>query len=182
MTEELKVRDNLVISMDYTLTVEDEIIDSSEDQEPLDFLQGHGNIIPGLERELYGMAIGESKSVVVSPADGYGEYSDEAFIDVPREQFPKEMKLKVGDEIQVTDEDGQIAIARVESLKEQTVRLDFNHPLAGKELHFDVTIVSLREASEEEMEHGHVHYEGGHDDDYDDDFEDDDDEEEEDKE
>jgi FKBP-type peptidyl-prolyl cis-trans isomerase SlyD len=178
MSEDLKVQNGQVVSMDYTLTVDGEILDSSEEQEPLDFLQGAGNIIPGLERELYGMAVGESKSVVVIPADGYGEYSDEAFVDVPRDQFPKSMKLKVGDEIQVTDQDGEIAIARIDNIEGQIVRLDFNHPLAGKELHFDVTIVSLREASEEEKEHGHVHYEGGHDDDYDDDFEDEEEDEE----
>ena len=157
MSSELKVQDDLVVSMEYTLHVDGEILDTSKGNTPLAFIQGIGNIIPGLERELYGMQIGERKNVIVAAADGYGEHNAEAFIDVPRDQFPKGMELEIGGEIQVTDQDGQITIARIASIADDTIHLDFNHPLAGKELHFDVTIVALRPANDEELSHGHVH-------------------------
>jgi FKBP-type peptidyl-prolyl cis-trans isomerase SlyD len=161
MSDVLKVQDGQVIAMDYILHVEGEVIDSSEDQEPLEFIQGAGNIIPGLERELTGMAIGESKKVIVAPADGYGELDTEAFIDVPRDQFPSDIPLEVDTELQVRDQDDRVQMARIDRVGADTVRLDFNHPLAGKELHFDVTIIALRAPTPEELEHGHVHH--GHD-------------------
>lgn len=159
---DLKVQDGQVVSMDYTLHVNGEKIDTSEGQGPLEFLQGSGNIIPGLERELYGMAVGENKKVLVTPEDGYGSLDPEAFIDVPKEQFPPEIPLEVGVEIQVRDENGQPMHARIDEVKADTVKLNFNHPLAGKELQFDVTIVSLREATAEEINHGHAHSDGHH--------------------
>jgi FKBP-type peptidyl-prolyl cis-trans isomerase SlyD len=153
------IKDGHVVAMDYTLFVDGEIADSSEDQEPLEFIQGMGNIIPGLERELYGMTAGDSKQVKVAPKEAYGEYSDEAFMEVPRNQFPEDIPLEEGTELQVRDEDGKVAMARIDRVTIDNVRLDFNHPLAGKELLFDVTIVALRDASPEELDHGHVHNE-----------------------
>ena len=161
MSEDLKVQDGHVVSMDYTLHVDGEVLDTSSGHEPLEFLQGAGNIIPGLEQELYGMAIGESKKVIVQPDEGYGTIDPEAFVEVPKEQFPPTIPLEAGIEIQVTNQDGQPMSARIDSVGDDSVRLDFNHPLAGKELHFDVTVVSLRDATDEETEHGHVHG-GGH--------------------
>ena len=90
------VQNDVVVSMEYTLRVDDEVIDSSIGQEPLEFLAGHGNIITGLEREMIGMKVGDSKDVVVTPADGYGEYDDEAFMDVPRGEFPNDMPVEEG--------------------------------------------------------------------------------------
>ena len=162
MSEALKVQDGHVVSMDYTLHVDGEVLDTSSGHEPLEFLQGAGNIIPGLEQELYGMAVGESKKVIVQPEEGYGALDPEAFVDVPKEQFPPTIPLEAGIEIQVTNQDGQPLSARIDSVNDQSVRLDFNHPLAGKELHFDVKVVSLREATDEENEHGHVHGEHHH--------------------
>jgi FKBP-type peptidyl-prolyl cis-trans isomerase SlyD len=147
--------------MDYTLLVDGEMMDTSVGHEPLEFLQGAGNIIPGLEQELYGMAIGESKKVIVLPEDGYGVLDPEAFVEVPKEQFPANIPLEIGIEIQVTDQNGNPMHARIDSVGDEAVTLDFNHPLAGKELHFDVKVVGLREATDEENEHGHVHG-GGH--------------------
>ncbi len=158
----LTVQDGQVVSMEYTLHVDGEMIDSSAGHEPLEFLQGAGNIIPGLEDELYGLEVGEAKNVIVAAEDGYGILDPDAFIDVPREQFPAEIPLEIGVELQVQDEDGQPMLARIDRVDDDNVRLDFNHPLAGKELVFDVKIVALREASEEEMEHGHVHDAGHH--------------------
>ena len=157
MNDILKVQDGQVISMDYTLRVDGEILDSSAGHAPLEFLQGAGNIIPGLEQELYGMALGESKNVIVQPEDGYGILDPDAFVNVPRDQFPANIPMDIGVEIQVTDESGNPMNARIDSVDDDNVTLDFNHPLAGKELHFETKIVGLRDATDEENEHGHVH-------------------------
>ncbi|MFT3892476.1 MAG: peptidylprolyl isomerase [Anaerolineales bacterium] len=156
------VQDGVVVSMEYTLHVDGELLDTSEGQGPLQFLVGYGNIISGLESEMMGMKVGDSKKVVVQPADGYGEFDEEAFMDVPKDQFPKDMPVEVDTELTVRDDEGNARYARVDNIEGETVRLDFNHPLAGAELHFDVKVVGLREPSEEELEHGHVHEEGHH--------------------
>ena len=148
--------------MEYTLRVDGEVLDSSDGVGPLQFLAGYDNIVPGLEREMIGMQIGDSKDVVVAPADGYGEFDDEAFMDVPRSEFPSDMELEEGVELSVTDEDGKNQYARIESMTDESVRLDFNHPLAGAELHFNVKVIALREPTKEELDHGHVHEEGHH--------------------
>jgi FKBP-type peptidyl-prolyl cis-trans isomerase SlyD len=156
------VQDGLVVSMEYTLTVDGEVLDSSKDAGPLQFLAGYDNIVPGLEREMAGMKIGESKDVLVSPEDGYGEFDAEAFIEVPRSEFPSDMELEEGLELNLTDEDGQTQLAFVESFNDENVRLDFNHPLAGAELQFNVKVIGLREPTAEELDHGHAHDEGHH--------------------
>ena len=156
------VQDGLVVSMEYTLSVDGEVLDSSKDAGPLQFLAGYDNIVPGLEREMAGMKIGESKDVLVLPEDGYGEFDEEAFMKVPRSEFPADMELEEGLELNVTDEDGQNQLAFVESFNDKTVRLDFNHPLAGAELRFNVKVVGLRDPTKEELDHGHVHEEGHH--------------------
>lgn len=157
MSDLLTVQDGQVVSMDYTLRVDGEVIDSSEGSSPLQFIQGSGNIISGLEQELYGMTLGESKNVIVQPEDGYGTLDPDAFIDVPRAEFPANIPMEIGTEIQVTDEDGTPMNARIDRVDDDNVTLDFNHPLAGKELHFDMKIVALRDATDEENDHGHVH-------------------------
>ncbi|MBL8050926.1 MAG: peptidylprolyl isomerase [Anaerolineales bacterium] len=156
-----KVDDGVVVSMEYKLTVDGEVLDSSDEAGPLQFLAGYGNIIPGLEKEMMGMKIGDSKEVTVQPEDGYGELDDEAFMDVPRSEFPADMKLEQGAELHITDEDGEHQAAYVLSFDDKTVKLDFNHPLAGAVLNFYVKVVALREPTDEELDHGHVH-EGGH--------------------
>ena len=156
------VQDGLVVSMDYKLTVDGEVLDSSDDEGPLQFLAGYDNIVPGLEREMIGMKIGESKEVVVKAEDGYGEFDEEAFMEVPRTEFPEDMKLEEGMELHITDEDDQHQAAYVTGFDDKTVQLDLNHPLAGAELHFTVKVVALREPTDEELDHGHVHEEGHH--------------------
>lgn len=155
------VQDGVVVSMEYTLHVDGELLDSSDGQGPLQFLVGYGNVISGLEAEMMGMKIGDSKDVVVQPADGYGEFDDEAFMEAPQKDFPKDMPLEVDAELTVRDDEGNARYARVESIEDDTVTLNFNHPLAGDELSFHVKVVALREPTEEELEHGHVH-EGEH--------------------
>ena len=156
------VKDGLVVSMEYKLTVEGEVLDSSDEAGPLQFLVGYGNIIPGLENEMMGMKIGDSKDVTVQPADGYGEFEDDAFMDVPRSEFPADMELEEGMELHVTDEEGNHQAAYIAEFDDKTVKLDFNHPLAGAVLEFSVKVVDLREPTEEELDHGHVHEDGGH--------------------
>ena len=165
MTQEEKptqVAQDVVVSIDYSLTVETEIVDVSEDGDPLLYLHGHENIIPGLESQLTGMKIGESKKVVVEPKDGYGEYDEEAITYVDKIEIPGEIPLELGVEIHVTDEEGDSTHATIIEINADEVKLDFNHPLAGKTLEFFVKIVDLRAPSDEELEHGHVHGEGGH--------------------
>lgn len=157
MTEKEKVDDGQVVSMHYTLHVDGEMVDSSQGSEPLQFIQGMGHIIPGLEHELYEMQVGESKKVSVAPRDGYGEVDSAAFMDVPRDSFPAEIPLEVGTQLELKDKSGHPSMARIESVTDENVRLDMNHPLAGKQLDFDVTIAALRKATDEEVSHGHVH-------------------------
>jgi FKBP-type peptidyl-prolyl cis-trans isomerase SlyD len=156
------VENGQVVSMEYKLTVDGEVLDSSDQAGPLQFLAGRGNIIPGLENEMMGMKIGDSKDVIVAPEDGYGEFDEEAFMEVPRSEFPKDMEIEEDIELNLTDEDGNQQVARVESFDDNVVRLDFNHPLAGAELHFTVKVVALRDPTAEELEHGHVHEAGHH--------------------
>lgn len=160
-----KVENDLVVSMEYTLTVDGEVLDSSKEEGPIEFIQGKGNIIDGLEKELTGMKVGDSKTVKVSPKNGYGEYDPEAIEEVPLSDFPKEIPLEAGVELSVEDEDGEAMSAVIVEVGKDSVTLDFNHPLAGKELVFDVKIASLRAATAEELEHGHVHGDADCDDD-----------------
>ncbi len=162
MAEELKVDDGQVVSMHYTLHVDGQVMDSSEGGEPLQFIQGMGHIIPGLEHQLYEMKIGDKKDVVVAPKDGYGESDPAAFMDVPRESFPPNVPMKVGTELELRDQSDHPVYARIEDVADKDVRLNMNHPLAGKELHFSVEIANLRAATEEEVSHGHVHGEEHH--------------------
>lgn len=156
------VQKDVVVSMEYTLHVNNEEIDSSKGQDPLQFLVGHGNIISGLEREMIGMKVGESKDVTIEPADAYGEFDEEAFMDVPRGAFPTDIPVEEGAELTVKDDTGQARYARIDAVDGDTVTLNFNHPLAGDELHFNVKVIGLREPTVEEMEHGHVHQGDGH--------------------
>jgi FKBP-type peptidyl-prolyl cis-trans isomerase SlyD len=156
-SEFTKVEKDLVVSLEYTLTVDGEVIDSSEENGAIDFIQGAGNIISGLEKELTGMKLGESKKVNVLAKDAYGEYDPEAVEEIPLSDFPNDIPLEVGVELAVEDEDGEAISAVIEEVGKDTVNLNFNHPLAGKDLTFDVKIAGIRAATAEELEHGHVH-------------------------
>jgi FKBP-type peptidyl-prolyl cis-trans isomerase SlyD len=161
-TEKLAVADNMVVSMDYTLRLDDgEVVDSSEGREPLEFLHGRGHIIPGLEKELYGLFVGDEKKVKVTPADGYGEMDDDALQLYPLDVFPSDMQLQEGLVLHMRDpESGQVVEAFIDSIQADGVVLNFNHPLAGETLFFDVKIAGVRHASSEELAHGHVHGDG----------------------
>lgn len=156
---------DVVVVLDYLLKVDGEVVDSTEDSAPIVFLHGHENILPGLEQAIFGMTIGESRHVSLKARDAYGEIDEEAFVDVPREEMPDDIEIEPGFELTVTDEDGEEVDAVIESVDGDMVRLDLNHPLAGKDLEFDVTVVDLRAAEPEELEHGHAHGEDDEDED-----------------
>jgi len=145
----------MVVSLDYTLTVDGEVIDSSGDL-PLEYLQGHSNIIAGLEKALDGMQVGETREVAVAPAQGYGEYDPDAMYDLPRDQFPADFDLHLGAGLRVRSSDGYIINARVVSIDDETVKIDLNHPMAGKTLNFRATVTGVRLPTESELAAGRV--------------------------
>jgi FKBP-type peptidyl-prolyl cis-trans isomerase SlyD len=158
METKLTVADGLVVSLDYTLRLDDgQVIDSSDGREAFQFLQGRGQIIPGLEKALYGMVVGEEKEVEVAPADGYGETDPDAYQRVPHDIFPQDMGLTEGMELRLKDQSGRPIEAYVAEISPEGVLLDFNHPLAGETLYFQVKITDLRPGTSEELAHGHVH-------------------------
>jgi len=164
MVDKRVVAESLVVSLDYELKLDnDQIIDYSEENEPLEYLHGYKNIIPGLENELTGMAVGDEKKVTVTPEKGYGLRDPESVAEYPRESFPESLNLEVGEPIAMRDsESGESFQAYITEINPERVMLDFNHPLAGETLHFKVKIAGLREPTSEELSHGHVHH-AGHD-------------------
>ena len=150
------VADNLVVSMAYTLTVDGELIAETEDGESLQFIQGYGSIIPGLEKAITGMAEGERRAIKVAAEDAYGQYDIEQIDNIPMTEFPEEIELVRGLELELEDSDGDILYGRIISVGKSRVKMDFNHPLAGEDLEFDVTILALRTATEQELEQGFV--------------------------
>lgn len=132
------------VSLEYTLKLaDDKVVDTNVGQDPLTYTQGSGQLITGLESKLEGMAVGESKHVTVAPEDGYGSVNPQAFQEVPKENIPAEA-MKVGTELIGRDAQGRVVRPRVSEIKDKTVVLDFNHPLAGKTLYFDVKILDVK--------------------------------------
>jgi FKBP-type peptidyl-prolyl cis-trans isomerase SlyD len=131
------------VSFDYTLTVDGEVVDSSKERGPLAYTHGEGKIIPGLASELEGMKAGEEAVVKVEPKAAYGEKNPEALKEVPKSSLPKELEPKTGMMLQMQGPQGQAVPVKVTEVKDESVILDLNHPLAGKTLNFDVTIVSV---------------------------------------
>jgi len=151
-----------VVSIDYTLTDEQgSVIDTSSGRGPLAYLHGAGNIIPGLENALEGKSAGDTLTVTVPPDQAYGEHDPELVQAVPRDRFPAGSDVRVGTQFQAQTPVGQ-RIVTVVGVNNDEVTVDANHPLAGKPLTFDVTVVEVREATADELSHGHVHGPGGH--------------------
>lgn len=147
---------NTVVTIDYTLRDgSGEVLDTSEGREPISFVQGAGNIVPGLEKEIEGKSEGDAFAATIEPEDAYGEHRDDLVFSVSRDQVPVE-DLKAGMQLQARTEQGTQLLV-VKSVAEDAVELDANHPLAGQTLNFDVTVRDVREASEDEIEHGHPH-------------------------
>ncbi len=158
MDEVKKIADGCAVEFNYILKdAEGLVIDCSDDAGPMPYLHGQENIVPGLEKELLGKSIGDKICCIVSPKEGYGERQDSMVQEVPKSQFGDEKEIAIGDQFQVETEDGQMLMVSVIELKDETIILDANHPLAGVELHFDVEVISIRLATKEELKHGHVH-------------------------
>lgn len=158
----MQIAQNSVVAFHYTLTNDaGEVLDSSEGREPLTYLHGAGNIIPGLEKELEGRTAGDKLTATVSPAEGYGEKQPQLIQEVPRDAFQGVDGIQPGMQFQAQTQGGPLMVT-VTKVEGDVVTVDGNHPLAGQTLNFDVEIASVREASQEEIEHGHVHGEGGH--------------------
>jgi FKBP-type peptidyl-prolyl cis-trans isomerase SlyD len=154
----LLIGDKLVVTIHYTLTDNSgEVLDSSEGAEPLAYLHGAGNLIPGLEKELVGKTAGASLKASIAPAEAYGEIQPELIETVPREAFEGVDKIEPGMAFEAQGSDGQARRIVVREVSDEGIVIDGNHPLAGEELNFDVQVVDVREASEEEIAHGHVH-------------------------
>jgi len=161
--EKLVVADDMVVSLAYVLTVDGEELDSADASDPLEYLQGHSQIIPGLEQALAGMSVGDELDVVVEAVDAYGEYDEEEVDLIPLDAFPDDFDPTLGDDLQLRDtETGQVFNATVIEVLEDAIKVDFNHPLAGETLTFKVEITGLRPATKDELAHGHVHGADGH--------------------
>jgi len=152
-----------VVLIHYTLTDESgQVLDSSSGRDPLAYLHGKGNIIPGLEKALEGKQAGDKLNVAVQPAEGYGERDERLVQDVPREAFENVDEVNPGMQFQAQNEQGQARIVTVTKVADDLITIDANHPLAGANLNFDVEVTEVREPTAEELEHGHVHGPGGH--------------------
>ncbi len=158
----MKTALNMVVSFHYTLKDDHgEVLDSSSERESLSYLHGHGNIVPGLEKALEGTTVGHRSQVAVVAKEGYGETNPDLVFEAPREQFPSDMTLELGSRVYAEGPEGPVSFTVVR-LTDSGAVLDGNHPLAGKQLHFDVEVVDVRPATKEELAHGHVHGAGGH--------------------
>ena len=153
----MKVTDKAVVSIHYTLKNDDgETIDSSEGHAPLDYIQGVGNIIPGLEQALNDKAVGDKLQVTIEAADGYGEFNPELVQELPRSMFEGVDNIEVGMAFHAQTAGG-MQVVEVMEVEGDTVTINGNHALAGQRLHFDVEVTGVREATDDELAHGHVH-------------------------
>lgn len=156
------VADGKVVSIKYILRNGDgEVLDQSEPGDPLFYLHGQGNIVPGLERQLAGKSVGDRVAASVAPEEGYGARNEAGVQRVPRAAFG-DIPLEVGMDLLTEDEQGRPMPLWVKSVGQDTVEIDFNHPLAGVTLNFSVEIVAVRDATADELAHGHAHGPTGH--------------------
>ena len=142
--EDVVVAKGKTVTFDYTLTVDGTVVDSSQGKKPLEYVHGEGKLIPGLEKALEGLKVGEEKKVVVPPDQGYGQIDPKAVQEVDKSLMPKDPPVAVGMMMEMTDPNGNTFPAKVKEIKDKTVMMDFNHPLAGKELIFQIKIVSIK--------------------------------------
>lgn len=158
----MNIKEKCVVSMHYKLTDETgQLIDASEDQ-PLLYIHGTNSLIPGLEKQLDGKVKGDQIIAKVAPEEGYGPVMPQLIQNLPLSTFQGVEKIEVGMEFEASNDNNEKMIVRVDAVDGEEITINGNHPLAGKTLNFDVNIVDVREASEEELSHGHVHGAGGH--------------------
>lgn len=163
----MKIDKHTVATVTYSLAIEGEHVETADKSKPLTFLVGAQSMIPGFEQQLLGKEPGDSYDITVSPAEGYGAPNPEAVVDLPKDVFKVEGELQEdllveGNVIPLQDQEGNPMQGVVQEIGEDTVKMDLNHPLAGKTLHFKGEVLEVREATEEEIAHGHVHGPGGH--------------------
>jgi FKBP-type peptidyl-prolyl cis-trans isomerase SlyD len=158
----MKIAEKHVVTLNYTLKDNDDNIIDKSDDGSFCYLHGASNIIPGLENALTGKTSGNELSVSVAPEEGYGPRDDARIQEVPRDAFPPDITIEPGMQFNAEGPDGQAVMVTIAKVEDSTVTVDGNHPLAGVTLNFDVTITDIRDASAEELEHGHVHGPNGH--------------------
>lgn len=160
----LTVQDGLVVSLSYVLRLDDgEQIDSAASDDPLVYLHGAQNIIPGLEEALTGLKVGDARDVTVSPSEAYGEMNPDAFELIPYEAFPSDLELEEGMGVRMVESGtGRQVEAYISELRDDGALLDLNHPLAGETLYFNIEVVGLRRATSDEIAHGHAHSDHTH--------------------
>ncbi len=163
----MKIDKHTVPSLTYKLVVDGELVEETDSNNPLVFLAGVGTMIPGFERQLMGLQAGDSYSFDIEPVEGYGELNPEAVVEIPKDVFKVEGEVQndilvVGNKVPMQDNQGRPLQGTVVEVADETVKMDFNHELAGKKLNFTGEVIEVRVASEEELEHGHVHGPGGH--------------------
>ena len=158
----MNIKEKCVVSMHYKLSDDSgQLLDASQDQ-PLSYIHGTNSLIPGLEKQLMGKKAGDQVTASVPPEEGYGPVMPQLVQKLPLSTFEGVDKIEVGMEFEASNDNKEKMIVRVEAVDDKEVTINGNHPLAGKTLNFDVNIVEVREASEEELSHGHVHGAGGH--------------------
>jgi FKBP-type peptidyl-prolyl cis-trans isomerase SlyD len=156
------IKKDSVVNLSYSLkNSKGEELDKSDQSQPFAYLHGMGQVVPGLEKALEGLVVGDKKEVTVPPAEGYGDYVPTLKTQVERSNFPKDVDIKPGMQFEAEDEGKQRIIFEVISLEGDKINIDGNHPLAGETLHFSVEVTGIREATQEELSHGHAHGEGG---------------------
>ena len=158
----MNIADQTVVAIHFTLKDDEgEVLDSSAGAEPLTYLHGAGNIIPGLEKALAGKTVGDKLQVTLSPDEGYGERNEKLIQKIPKNQFPDPERLEEGMQFQINGPQGPMILTVIEVTPTEVV-VDGNPELAGETLHFDVEVTEVRAATEEELSHGHAHGPGGH--------------------
>lgn len=159
----MAIEQNKVVTMNFKLTDDHgNVLDSTEQGGPFSYLSGNNMVLPKLEETVNGMIIGTKKSLKLNAADGYGNYNEEALQVVGKENFPEDFVLEVGREYMASNPDGVQMPFTITNVNGEEITIDFNHPLAGKNLNFDIELLDVRDATPEELTHGHVHGPGGH--------------------
>ncbi len=155
-TKQNTIKNDHVVQIAYNLTVDGKEVES----DLLEYLHGRGNIIPGLEKPLEGAKVGDTLEVIAKAEDAYGEFDPDSVITVSRDSFPPNFEIRLGEAMRLRDAEGHIFQGVATALTDETVELDLNHPMAGKDLVFKVTVLSVRPATEQEKAAGHLQYGG----------------------
>lgn len=154
---------NKVITINFTLKDENgNVLDSTNNDKPFTFISGQNQIIPKLENAINQMVIGSKKNIKLEAEDAYGKYKEDAIQKIDRKEFPQDTEIEVGMRYFANSPDGKQVSFTINDINENDVTVDFNHPLAGKDLEFDIEFLDKRDATPEELSHGHVHGPNGH--------------------